>query len=423
MLRRAGGQRQAAAFQSEAAGSATLVLRGTFNMRRIAVCGGAWMIGVAVVLGRFAPSDVENVPIERVTANLERQAAADPRNVDLLVNLARVHAMAFASKRDSIPRSRRDAAGPWLGQGVPEYKQFDVRSTDDPQRQAAARKHLDLALQRYREALGIAPGHLTAKLGLGWSLIQAGERTAAIDVLREVVEAGWEVDRKPRSSTAGPLGPMHGQPFLTEEAIAYLVPLLDPVKDAGEIATLTRRASELARRGRWITPIVIPRADGLTAYDIADDEASVLFDADGSGIPKRWTWIRSNAAWLVFDRRGTGQVSSSLQLFGSVTFWLFWPTGYHALRALDDDGDGAIRGPELEGLALWHDRNGNGVSERGEVQPLAAWGIVALSTAYEHDPAHPDEIAWSPRGVTLVDGTARPTYDLILRTGIEKKLP
>lgn len=390
-------------------------------MRRVTAGAAAWTVCLGVALGRFMPADVENVPVERVTANLERQLAADPRNVDLLVNLARVHAMAFASKRDTIPRAGSDAAGPWLGQGVPPYKQFDIRGTNDRKRQAVAGGHLDTAIQRYRDALAIAPGHLIAKLGLGWSLVQAGEREAAIAVLREVVAAGWDIDRDSRSE--GVRGPMHGQPFLTEEAVAYLVPLLNPVTDAEEIAVLKERAGELARRLRWITPVAIPLHDGLTAYDIANEDASVLFDADGSGIPKRWTWIRSNAAWLVFDRRGAGQVTSSLQLFGSVTFWLFWPTGYHALRALDDDGDGAIRGPELEGLALWHDRNANGVSERGEVQPLAAWGIVALSTAYEHDPAHPDEIAWSPRGVRLVGGTRRPTYDLILRTGIEKKLP
>jgi hypothetical protein len=61
---------------------------------------------------------------------------------------------------------------------------------------------------------------------------------------------------------------------------------------------------------------------------------------------------------------------------------LFWSNGYEALRALDDNGDGELRGAELRKLAIWRDRNQNGVSEKGEVSPLTAHGIAALSCAY-----------------------------------------
>ena len=87
---------------------------------------------------------------------------------------------------------------------------------------------------------------------------------------------------------------------------------------------------------------------------------------------------------------------------------------------MDDDGDGAIRGPERAGLALWHDRNSNGVSDRGEVRPLTGWGIVALSTSYEYDARHQHEIAWSPRGVVFATGEVRPTYDLVMNTKAPK---
>ena len=64
--------------------------------------------------------------------------------------------------------------------------------------------------------------------------------------------------------------------------------------------------------------------------------------------------------------------------------------------------------------ALWHDRNGNGVSERGEVRPVAAWGIAALSTSWRFDAMHPHEIPWSRAGVRFTDGTVRPTWDVVL---------
>ena len=107
-------------------------------------------------------------------------------------------------------------------------------------------------------------------------------------------------------------------------------------------------------------------------------------------------------------------MTSGLQLFGGVTYWCFWGTGYDALAALDDDGDGVLRGRELDGLALWHDANGNGVCDPGEVRPLAEWGIVALSCRGERV-KDPDYIALSRGGVVFADGSKRTTYDVLLR--------
>jgi hypothetical protein len=174
--------------------------------------------------------------------------------------------------------------------------------------------------------------------------------------------------------------------------------------------------AELDRAPRAITPIAIPLQDGLDAGDLMDRLAAVRFDADGTGLKRRWTWITPDAAWLVYDQTGTERIDSALQFLGGVTFWLFWEHGYHALRALDDDGDGRIAGKELRHLALWHDRNGNARSEPGEVKPVAHWRITALSYAYQLDAAHPDEIAFAPAGVTFSDGSSRPTFDLILHS-------
>ena len=123
------------------------------------------------------------------------------------------------------------------------------------------------------------------------------------------------------------------------------------------------------------------------------------------------TWITPKAAWLVLDRRGTGRVASALQLLGSASFNLFWDSGYDALAALDDDGDGRLTDGELRGLALWHDADRDGVSDPGEVRPLAHWGIVALSCRQE---TGRHGVVLSPRGVTYRNGATRPTYDVIL---------
>ena len=82
--------------------------------------------------------------------------------------------------------------------------------------------------------------------------------------------------------------------------------------------------------------------------------------------------------------------------------------------ALDDDADGWLRGAELEGLAIWRDTNGDGVSQPDEVTSLAAWGISELSVSYVGDDEDPDVLASSEAGVRFTDGSVRPTYDILL---------
>jgi hypothetical protein len=384
----------------------------------------ALLVVCAPVGAEFARRILENVPIDRLVANLERLTREDPADLLLRLNLARVHAMAYARKTDKAQIQKgREQDGVWVGglhEPEPLHTQFPVKAGRDEAAEKVARAHLEKAIGLYREILIVAPStpvpptglwgrrfDRVAQLGLGWCLTQAGERGAAVAALRQVVESGWPEDRTD-------LDVWHGQRSLTEEAIRYLVPLLDREKDKEEIARLRKRASELSRMPRPITPVAIPLRPDLTAMDVTNFDANVLFDADGSGIAKRWTWITADAGWLVFDQRGAQQIDSALQLFGNVTFWLFWENGYRALRALDDNGDRRLTAAELAGLAIWHDRNVNGTSEHREVRSVSEWGIVSLSCDYEFDANHPDEIAYSPAGVTFRDGSSRPTFDIVL---------
>ena len=279
------------------------------------------------------------------------------------------------------------------------------RPTQDPQRNKEARSHLDRAIAIYREAITQAPDHALARLGYAWSLQESGAKGQAIDAYRDAVRVSQPQDMK-RPGLRGWLS-------VTEEAARYLIPLLDPEKDKEEIATLRGYTAQIKGLQRAITPIAIPLRDGLSAEDLLDRSARVRFDLDGNG-QKPWMWINDDAAWLVMDQHRRGRITSGLQLFGNVTFWLFWDNGYDALRSLDDDGDGAIAGRELNGLALWRDANRNGISDVNEVRPVQDWHITALSCRYRYDARHPDEIAWSPSGVRFADGRTRPTYDLVL---------
>jgi len=354
--------------------------------------------------------DIYNVPLDRLVANLEASIAKEPKNAELRVNLARVHIMAFALKTTSIPVLRgmenKGPASKWLR----ENEQPEVTPTAVPVARKEAADHLAKAIQGYQAAIVLAPDNAIARLGLAWAYQQSRDIPKAIAAYRAAIDVAWPQERD-RTAIMGWLS-------VTEEASRYLVPLLDPAKDKEEIAKLRGYSEQLERMARAITPVVIPLGDHVAVPDLVDQSAAVAFDADGSGLQRSWTWITPDAGWLVFDSRQTRQVQSGLQLFGSVTFWLFWDNGYQAMRSLDDDGDGLLRGTELAGLAIWRDVNMNGVSDPGEVLPASDWGIVELSCAWVGPVTRADRelvAAFSPAGVRFADGTTRPTYDILLR--------
>jgi hypothetical protein len=177
-----------------------------------------------------------------------------------------------------------------------------------------------------------------------------------------------------------------------------------------ELAELARIAEQTKGlpRGPAITPLIFSIESAQPLEDLLDPSRRVRFDLAGDGRPAVWPWLRPRTALLVWDPAGTGRITSGRQLFGSVTWWVFWSHGYEPLALLDDDGDGWVAGRELAGLAVWRDRNGDGRSDPDEVIPAAQAGIARLA-------ARPDgrygAIPWNPRGLATTDGRLLPTYD------------
>jgi tetratricopeptide (TPR) repeat protein len=383
-------------------------------MRRRTVVIGILLLPLAVssrLTALYVTPEIRQVPVERLVSNLQREVQSDPKSVQKIINLARLHAMAFALKADELPVAdfgNKTEEVPWFGfdrDHIP-YKAVPAPS---PAKASEAQQHLENALKYYESALALDPDNLTARLGHAWLLEQSQKKKEAIAEYRSLIELAWKNEQKASRGS-------RGRRFYTDEAGGYLIALLDPKQDAAEIAELQARRDKLRALPRPITPIAIPLRDELAPRDVLDPLARVRFDADGSGLRLEWSWITSDAGWLVYDAEGKGAITSALQWFGNVTFWLFWSNGYEALRALDDNADGELTGAELQHLAIWHDRNSNGASEAGEVRPLASHGIIALSCQYElGDGAR--LAAMSRAGVRFSDGRTRPTYDVILRQG------
>jgi hypothetical protein len=371
------------------------------------------LVGVCLLTGLTASLhaiyvrvETQQVPIARLVQNLERDLAKDPKNVGAVVALARLYGMAYALKSDQVPAvvDREGAPQrPWYGY-EPDLIPYKVKPGAVTPTAAA---YLQRSIEYYEQAIALDPANLLPALGHAWALEQSGAKSRAVAEYRAIVTRAWPEEQNARRGRLG------GR-FYTAEAAGYLIPLLDAVKDAAEIKELERRRSVLQALPRPITPIAVPLIDDAAVSSMTDPAARVRFDADGSGLRREWTWITPDAGWLVYDALDSGRITSALQWFGNVTFWLFWDHGYLALAALDDDGDGELAERELRHLAIWRDGNGNGVSDPGEVRPLAQHGIVAISCAFVAGDGRV-LAAFSPHGVRMADGSTRPTYDVILR--------
>lgn len=362
-----------------------------------------FLAATSPALARHVGMQVERVPVARLIENLEKIAKDDPGNAEALLNLGRAHGMAYAQKSDplTVPKA-------YYGMQPPAVPFTTVTATDNPAMMAASHGHLEAALNAYKQALELDKDNLVIQLGLAWLTEQVGRKDDAVKQYRTIAAGAWE---KEKDLTMIGLG---GR-TLTGEVVSYLVSLLDAEKDKREIETLKDHVATLGKLPYPVTPIAVPLADGLTISDLEAPNARVTFDVDGSGLGREWSWITSKAAWLVSDLKFDGKIDSGRQLVGNFTFWMFWTNGYAALAALDDDRDGILTGKELAGLALWRDTNGDGVADPGEVKPLSAYGIVAISCKWQTLNTNADNVAFSPNGVVFQDGKTRPSFDLVLK--------
>jgi tetratricopeptide (TPR) repeat protein len=352
---------------------------------------------------RYMRPDLEKVPVKTLIANLEKNLESDSGSkAETHHHLARAYGMAYSKNLLSSNEfeTNKKSGKLWFGFAAPFVPY--ARYLDKNERNAEATKFLEQALKHYGAALKLQPNDATMLLGHGWCLEQAGKKDEAVTRYRTALEEFWKKDGQ-RRGVFGPVG--------TYEGVKYLVPLLDPAKDKAEIDKLNARVAKLKSLPRAMTPIAIPLHSNATLDSVFNRKASVTFDADGSGLQSSWNWIHGDAGWLVYDNKGTGKIDTAIQFFGNRTFMLFLEDGYAAMRLLDSNGDNRLSGDELTNVSIWNDRNGNAISEAGEVQSVHSHGIVSLKADGQR---HPSGILYSPQGVNFKDGSVAPSFDIIL---------
>lgn len=372
----------------------------------------------AGAFAKFAIRQTRQVPINRLLKNLELQRADAVSSTDKAMvdfRIGRLHAMAYAQKVEDGPADAQVTPGsryelPEFGQR-PDHVQFQVVESKDKNKQSSAGEHLKLAISSLQKAVKTDPSLLSAKLGLSWCIEQTGDKIKARQLYREIFSTAY-CDEKTSK------GGMYNWSISLETA-TYLRPLLDPVKDKHELEVLSSKVADIEKLPRYITPIMIPLSSASKLSELTQKK-EVSFDLDGFGKRRYSRWISPKAAWLVFDSEHNGKIDSGLKLVGQSSFWIFWKNGYEVLKGLDDNRDGKLTGSELDGLALWADKNCNGECEAGEVQALAKYGISAIKTGCSK---HSSGLLFNPNGVEFNNKISSASYDLVLNTAAPSPSP
>jgi hypothetical protein len=182
-------------------------------------------------------------------------------------------------------------------------------------------------------------------------------------------------------------------------------------RERDRLARVEKAIKKLENKPRngAITPIIFSIEDAKPIDDLLSS-STVAFDLNGDGVVEQWPWVKPDTAILVWDPKATGTITSGRQLFGSVTWWMFFEDGYHALDALDDDRNGWLEGHELAGIALWHDRNSDGVSDPGEVVPVRRTQVEAISVRGD---SLVGQMPANFEGLRMRGDKVLPTYDWI----------
>ena len=127
------------------------------------------------------------------------------------------------------------------------------------------------------------------------------------------------------------------------------------------------------------SPLVLDLGDdGIKPTSVG---SGVNFDIMGHG-KMSTAWIKGNDALLVMDRNRNGIIDDGTELFGSATDIGGAPAadGFEALARLDSNGNGLVERGDLlfDELKLWRDRDGDGLSDKGELSDLRSAGIIGL---------------------------------------------
>jgi len=127
-----------------------------------------------------------------------------------------------------------------------------------------------------------------------------------------------------------------------------------------------------------LSPLVLDLdGDGLEVKSRRKSRAH--FDMDGNGTSDDTGWVGKNDGFLVIDANGDGRIGSNAEL-SLLGLKADARSSLDALSALDSGQNGQIDAKDARfgELKVWRDRNGNGVTDGGELKTLGDHGIASI---------------------------------------------
>lgn len=165
------------------------------------------------------------------------------------------------------------------------------------------------------------------------------------------------------------------------------------------------------------TPIALDLdGDGVELVDRKKSKAS--FDWDGDGKRDQTGWVGKDDGMLAFDRNGDGKIAG----YNELSFVDDKPgakSDLDGLSAFDSNHDGIFSADDdaFAKFSLWRDRNGNGVSDKGELMTLAQAGIASIilaGTAVNRSWGWDDNLVINTGSFTRTDGSESALDDVAL---------
>ncbi len=378
----------------------------------------------SVTFGMFVPPTI--VPVDRLIKNTTAYIKEHPDDTNAYYTLGRIHYLAFVNKsrliganeRNSLPSIPQD----WLQDSAIAQQngaQEKLEGKELYEHANEAIKYFNKAIEKdpenglYYHSLACLIEQYTKYLDeIKSEVVPEQFRKVLLEQAKQYYYKAFSLSIKEDSGRS--MRPISGLIGLVsfEAGNSYVRLCESDSKDEQVQKNLKEVKAGLEKLEKIpqgiVTPVIFSMKQNQKLNKLLAPSQKVQFDLDGNGLKETWSWVKPETGILVWDPENTGEISSGRQLFGSVSWWMFYEDGYKALNALDDNRDGTLTGSELEGIRVWFDRNSNGTSEKDEVVDLAKLNVTAIGTIAT---GKQDDTPMCETGIKFSDGSMVTTYD------------
>ena len=143
--------------------------------------------------------------------------------------------------------------------------------------------------------------------------------------------------------------------------------------------------SQLGRRVVRRDPVILD-LNGDGKLDVTGRGGSKInYDVNGDGITDRTEWMKkgSQDGLLAYDANHDGKITGN-ELMNETSIdgkQNTYKSGWDKMLALGDKNkDGKLTGDELKGFSVWTDKDGDGITDAGELQSAAKTGLVEIDS-------------------------------------------